>query len=183
MRWLAPSMPTEKNRPMIGSNSGIRRSRLAHDVHHAMQGASVLHSHQPVALEHELWYPHQHGEEVVEQRRRIGAQELAPNFNWRLKSEQDAQIEFGRGDDLDDTALFDLEGIAVIAEGQSERRGKPVADHLEFGIGIHPLAIAGKPGRAGIVFHGSSRSHSPAPYRCKKASLNSIYAHGMRPSA
>src|SRR5215510_13764298 len=147
MRCSAPSMPTEKNRPMIGSNSGIGCSRLTHDVHHAMQGARVLHSHQPVALKHELRYPHQHGEEVVEQRRRIGAQEFPPNFNWRLKSEQDAQIEFGRGDDVDDTSLFDFEGIAVVAEGQCERRGKPVAGYLEFGIGIHSLAIAGKTGQ------------------------------------
>jgi hypothetical protein len=47
-------MPTEKNLPMIGSNSGIGRSGLTHDVHHAMQGAGVLHRHKPVAFEHEL---------------------------------------------------------------------------------------------------------------------------------
>jgi hypothetical protein len=47
-------------------------------------------------------------------------------------------------------AFFDFQRMATVAEGQHERRGEPVA---EFGIGIQPLAIVGKPGEARIVFH------------------------------
>src|SRR5262245_66654774 len=56
---------------MIGSNSGIGGSGVAHDVHHSMQCAGILHGDEAVALEHELGHAHQHREEVVEQRRRM----------------------------------------------------------------------------------------------------------------
>ena len=41
-----------------------------------MQGARVLHGDQPVALQAEFRHPHQHGEKVVIERRRIGAEEF-----------------------------------------------------------------------------------------------------------
>src|SRR3954453_4439507 len=102
---------------MIGSKStsGIRRPRLAHDVHHPVQRTRVLHRNQAVAFEHEFGYPHQHGEEIVEQWRRIRAEKLAPYRNRRTETEGCARIELRRHD-VDDAALLVPDRIAGITE-------------------------------------------------------------------
>ena len=94
----------------------------------------------------------------------FGAQELAPDRDRRTKAEQRAHVELGRCDDIDDTSAFDLERVALLAEGQREGRREPVADHGKLGIGVHPLAIPREPGVAGIVVHGlrPTSGHVPA---------------------
>src|SRR3954469_2088620 len=103
---------------MIGSKSmsDIRCSRLAHDVHHPVECTGILHRHEAVAFEHEFGHAHQHGEEIMKQRRRIGAEKLAPHSDGRTEAEWGADVELRRHD-VDDAALFDLYRITGIAEG------------------------------------------------------------------
>jgi hypothetical protein len=82
-----------------------------------------------VAFEHELGHPHQHGEEVVKQRRGIGREELTPHRYRRAEAERRAGIELGR-DDIDDLAFLHLHGITGITEREAERGCEPVADDL-----------------------------------------------------
>ena len=119
-----------------------------------MQRARILHGCEPVALEHELGHPHQHGEEIVKQRGRVRLQELAPHFDGRAKTEQRAHVELGRSDDIDDAALLHLQRIALLAKSQREGRGEPLADHRKLGIGIHALAKTREPCLPRIVGHG-----------------------------
>src|SRR5260370_26648404 len=119
---------------MIGSKSAtsdIRRPRLAHDVHHPMQRTRVLHGNQAIAFEHEFGYPHQHGEKVVEQRRGIGAEKLAPYPYRCTESEPRSGVELPHHQ-IDYTALFYLHRLMCITSTSAYSSFSPLSHHPYF---------------------------------------------------
>src|ERR1700675_1472498 len=118
-----------------------------------MQGARILHGNKAVALQAEIWHAHEHGEKVVVERRRIGAQELCPDLDRRRKAECGAHIEPRRRDDVGDLSLFYFQGVAAVAECQSQRRIEPLADDIELRIAVYAFTVSGKPRRTWIVAH------------------------------
>src|SRR5579864_601832 len=118
-----------------------------------MQGARILHGNEAVALQAEFRHAHEHGEEVVIERRRIEAQELFPDLDRRSEAECSAHIEPRRGDDVGDLSLRYFQGVAAVAKCQRQGRVEPLADDIELRIAVDAFAVSGEPRCAWIVAH------------------------------
>jgi hypothetical protein len=83
-----------------------------------MQRTRILHREQAVALDHKFGDPHQHGEEVMVERRRRGAQELAPDLDRSADPECRPHIDPWVCHDLADASLRDVQHVTDLSEAQ-----------------------------------------------------------------
>src|SRR5262245_13678909 len=111
-----PSNLTGRYRPTIGSNSATAGLRAAHKIHHAMERARILHRQEAVALDHTFGNPHQHGEEVMIERRWRGVQEFAPDLDRSAESESRPRINPGVCHDIVNESPVDAQYVTRISE-------------------------------------------------------------------
>jgi hypothetical protein len=96
----------------------------------------ALHRGKRVAVDDELRHPHQHGKEVVEQRRRVGGKEFRPDLHRRTQAEIGRHVETGRGDEAIKPALADLHHIARIAKADADVGVELLADDRKLRIRV-----------------------------------------------
>src|SRR5262249_7929591 len=107
---------TGRYRPTIGSNSATAGLRATHKVHHAMERARILHGKEAIALDHKFGNPHQHGEEVMIQRRWRGAQEFAPDLDRSAETESRPRSNPPGRYALPTASLVDAQYVTCISE-------------------------------------------------------------------
>ena len=90
--------------------------RTAHKIHHAMERARILHRKEAIALDHKFGNPHQHGEEVMIERRWCGAQEFAPNLDRSAESESRSRINPRVRHNIANAPLVDAQYVTRISE-------------------------------------------------------------------
>ena len=115
MRWAAPSRLDRRVAPGDRLEAiGTRCQRhLAHDVHHPVQRPGILHGDQRIAFEHQVGHAHDHGEDVVIERRRHRLEEVLPELVRSAQAEAGAHVETRRVHDVDDAALLDAQHDAL----------------------------------------------------------------------
>src|SRR5215470_3161693 len=111
-----PSNLTGRYRPTIGSNSTTAGLRAAHKIHHAMERACILHGEEAVTLDHKFGNPHQHGEEVMIERRWRGAQEFAPDLDRSAEPESRPRINPRVCHDIANASPVDEQHVTRISE-------------------------------------------------------------------
>src|SRR5262249_31721422 len=104
-----------------------------------MERARILHGKEAIALDHKFGNPHQHGEEVMIQRRWRGAQEFAPDLDRGAKPESRPRINPRGRYDIANASLVDAQYVTCISETYRDRRGEPTPDELHLRIGVDAI--------------------------------------------